>query len=206
MSKGNIPAPKNQAELNQYLSEHRLSVQFSNSIEESSTGDYVWRVEGTLSKDIDEAEEICKKEIAHLSGYYLPSETDQLEIADSISGDVINSICAILDLRHNRNEQQFKPTIRNTALEKPFKTDPCDYNIFIVDDFGFESEDALKHFLNLYDTISTGIPNGYYDLISVLLVRHEPQYTRLFRQYDWNVIADANNAYAVVCQVRDIWG
>ena len=202
MSKVNTPiSPQNQEELNQYLSEHRLSIQISNSMEETSTGDYVWRVEGTLSKDIDETEEII-----HFSGYYLPTETDQLDIADSISSDVVNAVSAIIDFRHNRNEQQFKPTIRNTALEKPFKTDPCDYNIFIVDDFGFESEDALKHFLNLYDTISTGIPNGYYDLISVLLVRHEPQYTRLFRQYDWNVIADANNAYAVVCQVRDIWG
>ena len=194
MSKVNTPiSPQNQEELNQYLSEHRLSIQISNSMEETSTGDYVWRVEGTLSKDIDETEEII-----HFSGYYLPTETDQLDIADSISSDVVNAVSAIIDFRHNRNEQQFKPTIRNTALEKPFKTDPCDYNIFIVDDFGFESEDALKHFLNLYDTISTGIPNGYYDLISVLLVRHEPQYTRLFRQYDWNVIADANNAYAVV--------
>lgn len=202
MSKVNTPiSPQNQEELNQYLSEHRLSIQISNSMEETSTGDYVWRVEGTLYKGIDEAEEII-----HFSGYYLPTETDQLDIADSISSDVVNAVSAIIDFGHNRNEQQFKPTIRNTALEKPFKTDPCDYNIFIVDDFRFESEDALIHFLNLYDTISTGIPNGYYDLISVLLVRHEPQYTRLFRQYDWNVIADANNAYAVVCQVRDIWG
>ena len=202
MSKVNTPiSPQNQEELNQYLSEHRLSIQISNSMEETSTGDYVWRVEGTLSKDIDETEEII-----HFSGYYLPTETDQLDIADSISSDVVNAVSAIIDFRHNRNEQQFKPTIRNTALEKPFKTDPCDYNIFIVDDFGFESEDALKRFLNLYDAISTGIPNGYYDLISVLLVRNEPQYTRLFRQYSWNVIADANDAYAVACQVRDIWG
>lgn len=167
----------------------------------------MWRVDCIINQgndaDIRADEELGEEEIVRVGGYYLPPDVDQLDVADSISSDAINAISAIIDCRSKHNEKHLKTTIKNTMLDIPMK-DSTDYNFLVVDKFAVYSDEALTHFLNLYEAICTGIPNGSYDLLSLVYVNRKD--VQQFQMHGWNIIDGLSTEYVLACRVQDMWG